>query len=82
MMQSIIKMDFPSEIHLIIVFYFAHKTNRGWVTKRPDIDNLVKTVLDGLMMCGLKDDSSIVYISAGKKYAECDHAIITIQEAL
>ncbi len=38
-------------------------------TKRPDLDNFIKTVLDALNGLAYKDDSQIVSINATKVYA-------------
>lgn len=43
-------------------------------TRKPDLDNLVKGVLDGLVMGGvLDDDNCITDIQMMKRYAEADH---------
>lgn len=39
-------------------------------TKRPDIDNLIKAVLDALNGYLFEDDSQVMKITAVKKYAE------------
>lgn len=40
-------------------------------TKKPDLDNVVKAVLDGITLSGLWDDDSIVVsINATKKYTQ------------
>lgn len=39
-------------------------------TKRPDLDNLVKTVCDALNGVAFRDDSSIVGIQCGKLYSK------------
>jgi len=41
-----------------------------WVTKKPDLDNLEKAVLDALTDIGLwRDDSLVVYVTKSKVYA-------------
>lgn len=46
----------------------------GWLDKRqtskPDIDNLVKSVLDGLNGVAFKDDSQIWRVTASKMYSK------------
>lgn len=49
-------------------------------TKKPDIDNLVKTVTDALNTLAYKDDSQIVQASVGKYYSEQPRVEIIIQE--
>lgn len=45
-------------------------------TKKPDLDNLVKTVLDGLVKGGvIDDDNCVTDISMMKRYADDDHPV-------
>ena len=46
--------------------------------KRPDLDNLLKLVADGLQPKVLIDDAKIVMINASKVYAAADEAPKTI----
>ena len=39
-------------------------------TKKPDIDNIVKCILDGLNSVAYRDDTQVVDVQATKKYAE------------
>lgn len=39
-------------------------------TKRPDLDNFVKSILDGMNGVAFHDDSQVVEISAAKSYGE------------
>lgn len=48
--------------------------------KRPDTDNIVKAVLDGLNTVAFRDDSQVVEISAGKWYSDEPRAEIIIEE--
>ena len=41
-------------------------------TKRPDLDKLIRTVLDGLAKVIIPDDSQVVTIVAAKRYARDD----------
>ena len=47
-----------------------------WAPKRPDVDNLVKTVLDGCA-AAWGDDAQVVRLTATKVYAERDGAART-----
>ena len=48
--------------------------------KKPDIDNIVKIVLDGLNDYVLKDDIQVSKISVQKKYAQEEKLYIKIEE--
>lgn len=46
------------------------------VTKKPDLDNLVKGVLDGLVQAGvIEDDNCITDMNISKRYADAVHPI-------
>ena len=49
-------------------------------TKKPDIDNLVKSVLDAMNGIWFKDDGQICSVSAMKKYSREPKTIIVIKE--
>ena len=49
-------------------------------TKKPDIDNLVKSVLDAMNGVWFKDDGQICSVSAMKKYSREPKTIIVIKE--
>ena len=49
-------------------------------TKRPDIDNIIKVVLDALNGLAYADDKNVVYVGAAKWYAEEPSLEITIEE--
>lgn len=49
-------------------------------TKRPDIDNLCKSILDGLNKIAFLDDSQIVQLIANKYYSIKPRVEITIKE--
>ena len=51
--------------------YYSHK---------PDSDNIVKAVLDGLNHVAYKDDSSVVSVRATKLYGNRDRTEVTITE--
>lgn len=49
-------------------------------TKKPDIDNLLKFVLDCLNQVVFKDDSQIVYLGGGKFYSQEPKTLVMIEE--
>lgn len=49
-------------------------------TSKPDIDNMEKTVLDGLNGVAFKDDSQIAMLVATKRYSEQPYVHVLIKE--
>ena len=49
-------------------------------TKKPDLDNLVKAILDGLNGIAYKDDNQIIEIEARKEYGKYDNIYIELEE--
>lgn len=49
-------------------------------TKKPDIDNIVKTVLDALNGLAYKDDNQVVQVLATKRYQDKARVDVTIVE--
>ena len=49
-------------------------------TKRPDLDNIAKSILDALNGLAYQDDSQIVRLVVEKRYAEKPRVELTIQE--
>lgn len=49
-------------------------------TKKPDIDNVIKVVLDALNGLAYADDKNVVYVGASKWYAEEPSLEIVIEE--
>lgn len=49
-------------------------------TKKPDLDNIVKAVMDGLNGVAYKDDSQVVAIDAQKCYGREGRVIVTVME--
>lgn len=70
----------PTELPvcLDVVFYFNHKTKKGYHASRPDIDNLLKPLKDALSGIVYKDDSQICKIFAQKRYSKEARIIIKI----
>jgi len=49
---------------------------------RPDVDNIAKTVLDGMNGVVYEDDAQVTYLKVSKKYAEEGSVTVWISEKL
>lgn len=75
--KSKIKNPLENEIFIKIDFFYnipkswtkKKKAEAKWHKSKPDIDNLIKTVLDGLNKIAYKDDGQVVQVMARKQYA-------------
>ena len=56
------------------------KEKGDWHTQRPDLDNIVKSIKDGLNKIAYEDDSQIVHLVAMKQWASEDYVIVEIEE--
>jgi Holliday junction resolvase RusA-like endonuclease len=56
----------------------AMLAGEAWPTKKPDLDNIVKAVLDGCDGVAFGDDAQVCWINAGKIYAEAAGVDVTI----
>lgn len=50
-------------------------------TVRPDVDKLLRAVLDALTNVAYQDDSQVVAVTTTKAYGPSERVIVTIQEA-
>jgi Holliday junction resolvase RusA-like endonuclease len=50
------------------------------VTKRPDFDNILKIIADGLNMIAYHDDSQLTNVSFRKLYSDNPRVIVTLKE--
>lgn len=57
-------------VRVSVKVYFAHKTKTGWHVSRPDLDNIIKAVLDSLNGIVFDDDSAVCELLATKEYGE------------
>jgi len=86
--KSKIKKQIEGEVYLQIEFFYEipkswtkkKKENAKWHTSKPDIDNLIKSVMDSLNGIAFKDDSQVVMIQARKQYATINGVKIEIKE--
>ena len=81
-MEASLLVDEPLKgaIFIDITFSFKVRSGSGWHTKKPDLDNLVKSVLDGLNGILWEDDKQVAEIRARKFYGSDDYVKILIQE--
>ena len=49
-------------------------------TKKPDLDNIIKIINDGLKGAAFEDDKQVVRITAEKMYAEDPYVLVSVQE--
>lgn len=49
-------------------------------TKKPDIDNIAKVVLDALNGVAFKDDTQVINLTLNKRYGEIGKVVVTIVE--
>jgi Holliday junction resolvase RusA-like endonuclease len=57
-------------VKVTIKAYFQHNKKTGWHISRPDLDNIVKAILDGLNGVVFKDDAAVCQLIATKEYGE------------
>mgnify|MGYP003648065598 CR=1 FL=1 len=51
-----------------------------WPTSRPDLDNIIKAVLDGILRVAIVDDNQVVHLIARQLYSEIPKLFIEIEE--
>ena len=69
----------PVEFGVTVRCHFQFKSkNGGWRTSKPDLDNLIKAVTDGMNGIVYKDDSQIVAIGAGKANGDANEVEVEV----
>lgn len=68
------------KLDLVFVFKKAKSCKKTFHTQRPDIDNLLKSVLDGLNKVAFVDDCQVVELNSKKLFASTDAVLIMITE--
>jgi Holliday junction resolvase RusA-like endonuclease len=70
-------------VQLRVVFYLPHPVSRPkkykWPDVRPDLDKLVRGILDSLSSIAFRDDGQVCELSATKVYTDFVGADITVQ---
>lgn len=74
------KPFFLGPLHLTITFFMQSTRKKGWHDLRPDLDNLIKFVLDVMNGIVYNDDKQVVKITAEKIYDKEPRTEITIEE--
>jgi Holliday junction resolvase RusA-like endonuclease len=83
-------MHITGPLHLTVDAFFdrpkSHFNKAGvkasapdWHVSRPDLDNILKSILDGLNGIAWADDSAVVAITARKKYTRDSPAGVLVE---
>lgn len=81
-------MLFDCPVHVTVKAYFKIPKSRkeliegDWHIQRPDLDNLIKIVKDGLNGVAYKDDSQVVYLDGLKKWSLKERVEVTVWEVI
>ena len=76
--RTFFEKDVPLEVN-ILAFFSGKYSNNDWMTKKPDSDNIIKIILDGLNKVAFYDDAQVCKLYFEKKYAEIPRVEITIK---
>jgi len=71
--------EFPVSVSLVFGMERPISVKRPLPSVKPDIDNLIKAILDPLNGIVFKDDALIVFIKAGKQYTETPFIYIKVE---
>jgi crossover junction endodeoxyribonuclease RusA len=77
---NITKAQVGVDIELLFIFNKPKTVKRNEPYVRPDLDKLIRAVLDGLTGVAYEDDQQVVCISAQKAYGETEGVHIKIKE--
>ena len=76
--RTFFEKDVPLEVN-ILAFFSGKYSNNDWMTKKPDSDNIIKIILDGLNKVAFYDDAQVCKLYFEKRYAEVPRVEITIK---
>ena len=79
---NITKIQVGVDIDLVFIFNKPKTVKRNEPYVRPDLDKLVRAVLDGLTGVAYEDDQQVVRLTAQKAYGETEGVHIKISERL
>ena len=68
------------KLDLVFVFKKAKTCKKTLHTQRPDIDNLQKSILDGLNKVAFVDDCQVVELNSKKVFSDTDKILINVTE--
>lgn len=68
------------KVQIDFVFLKPKSTNRAYPWVKPDIDKLIRAVLDGLTGVAYEDDCQVILLQASKTYGQNEGAWITIEQ--
>lgn len=66
---------FPDAVTVVLTFFFARPKSakkRGFPSVKPDLDKLVRAVLDSLTGVAFRDDAQVVHVTASKLYGDVE----------
>ena len=79
---NITKIQVGVDMELLFIFNKPKTVKRNEPYVRPDLDKLIRAVLDGLTGVAYEDDQQVVRLTAQKAYGETEGVYITIRERL
>ena len=79
---NITKIQVGVDMDLVFIFNKPKTVKRNEPFVRPDLDKLIRAVLDGLTDVAYEDDQQVVRLTAQKAYGETEGVHITIRERL
>jgi len=77
---NITKIQVGVDMDLLFIFNKPKTVKRSEPFVRPDLDKLIRAVLDGLTGVAYEDDQQVVRLTAQKAYGETEGVYITICE--
>ena len=77
---NITKIQVGVDMDLLFIFNKPKTVKRSEPFVRPDLDKLIRAVLDGLTGVAYVDDQQVVRLTAQKAYGETEGVHITIRE--
>ena len=72
--------DVPVRVHVYFRFPFPRRRGRLCPVVRPDVDKLVRALLDALTGVAYEDDAQVVELFALKVYADDARTIVNVSE--
>lgn len=73
-------IDGGVKVSLDFIFLKPKSTKRAYPWVKPDLDKLIRAVLDGLTGVAYQDDCQVILISSSKTYGEREGVWVTIEQ--